>query len=246
MLRFLLGTDIPRVMDVAAFSDCRTSERKLRLFSCACYFRIRHRLSGPLAPVAVEIAEQFADGLVPAWELNEVHHRLLAQLDAIENRWRASQGAEREALRPVHDGLALALQVTRREAPKAAYYASSNAYLSVAALPPDGPDARSVQGEEKHRQADLLRCLLGPALFRPLPASGSWREGNDGLVTGLAVAADLERDLPARTLNPLRLAVLADALEEAGCTEQEVLDHLREPGPHLRGCWAVDLALGRS
>ena len=42
-----------------------------------------------------------------------------------------------------------------------------------------------------------------------------------------------------------RLAVLADALEESGCTEQAILDHLRGPGSHCRGCWAVDLVLAK-
>jgi len=40
--------------------------------------------------------------------------------------------------------------------------------------------------------------------------------------------------------------VLADALEEAGCAETALLDHLRAPGPHVRGCWALDHILGRS
>jgi hypothetical protein len=40
--------------------------------------------------------------------------------------------------------------------------------------------------------------------------------------------------------------VLADALEEVGCTDAGLLGHLRGPGPHVRGCWAVDLLLGRS
>src|SRR5262249_8200240 len=43
-----------------------------------------------------------------------------------------------------------------------------------------------------------------------------------------------------------RLAILADALEEAGCTDADVLGHLRGPGPHVRGCWTVDLCLGKS
>jgi hypothetical protein len=42
------------------------------------------------------------------------------------------------------------------------------------------------------------------------------------------------------------LPVLADALEDAGCTDAELLGHLRSPGPHVRGCWAVDLVLGKS
>jgi hypothetical protein len=43
-----------------------------------------------------------------------------------------------------------------------------------------------------------------------------------------------------------RLPLLADALEDAGCTDDELLGHLRAPGPHVRGCWAVDLVLGKS
>jgi hypothetical protein len=40
-------------------------------------------------------------------------------------------------------------------------------------------------------------------------------------------------------------SVAADALEEGGCTDQVILDHLRGPGPHVRGCWPVDLLLAR-
>ena len=53
------------------------------------------------------------------------------------------------------------------------------------------------------------------------------------------------RSLPAGTLDPARLAVLADALEDAGCTDAGLLGHLRGPGPHVRGCWAVDLLIGK-
>jgi hypothetical protein len=42
-----------------------------------------------------------------------------------------------------------------------------------------------------------------------------------------------------------RLPILADALEEAGCTDQAVLDHCRGPFPHVHGCWVVDLILGK-
>ena len=41
------------------------------------------------------------------------------------------------------------------------------------------------------------------------------------------------------------LPVLADALEEAGCTDADILSHCRGPGPHVRGCWVVDLLLGK-
>jgi hypothetical protein len=42
-----------------------------------------------------------------------------------------------------------------------------------------------------------------------------------------------------------RIPLLADALEDAGCTDAELLGHLRGPGPHVRGCWAVDVVLGK-
>ena len=42
-----------------------------------------------------------------------------------------------------------------------------------------------------------------------------------------------------------RMPILADALEEAGCTDEAILNHLRSPGPHVRGCWALDLVLGK-
>jgi hypothetical protein len=49
--------------------------------------------------------------------------------------------------------------------------------------------------------------------------------------------------MPVGHLHADRLAVLADALEDAGCTDAEVTEHLRSPGPHVRGCWALDLVL---
>jgi hypothetical protein len=58
----------------------------------------------------------------------------------------------------------------------------------------------------------------------------------------LAQVAYDERNLPSWELDPARLA---DALEEAGCADADILSHLRGPGPHVRGCWAVDLLLGK-
>jgi hypothetical protein len=67
---------------------------------------------------------------------------------------------------------------------------------------------------------------------------------NGGIVVRLTQAAYEQRSLPDGRLDASRLAVLADALEEAGCDEQDVLGHLRGPGPHVRGCWCVDLLTG--
>jgi hypothetical protein len=65
-------------------------------------------------------------------------------------------------------------------------------------------------------------------------------------VVSVARAAYEERQLPAGTLDNTRLAVLADAVEEAGCTDAALLGHCRGAGPHVRGCWAVDALLGKS
>jgi hypothetical protein len=71
----------------------------------------------------------------------------------------------------------------------------------------------------------------------------SW---NDAAVSCLAQAAYDERILPAGTLENTRLAVLADALEEAGCSDEQVLGHLRGGGEHYRGCFIVDALLGKT
>jgi len=72
--------------------------------------------------------------------------------------------------------------------------------------------------------------------FRPVTLDPTWRTST---VTNLAQAIynDLAFD---------RMPILADALEDAGCTNVDVLNHCRQPGVHVRGCWVVDLLLGKS
>ncbi len=89
--------------------------------------------------------------------------------------------------------------------------------------------------------ASLARCVFGSP-FRHT-ASTSFRVWDDA--RGVAEAAYSERSLPSNQLDAARLAILADALEEAGCLDAELLAHLRSPGAHVRGCWALDLVLGR-
>jgi hypothetical protein len=84
----------------------------------------------------------------------------------------------------------------------------------------------------------LLRELFGNP-FRSTLILSSWLTWNDGTVGKLARVLDAERRFD-------ELGVLADALEDAGCDDAEILSHLRGPGPHVRGCWALDLILGKS
>jgi hypothetical protein len=88
--------------------------------------------------------------------------------------------------------------------------------------------------------APILRDVLWPS---PKPAQADRPASEGGLVPRLARAAYDERLLPGGMLDLARLTVLADALEDAGCTDQAVISHLRSPGFHVRGCWPVDLLL---
>jgi hypothetical protein len=118
-------------------------------------------------------------------------------------------------------------------------------------MPPEGEAAVSALGavrraegggegaatREGQAQCDLLRDIIGNP-FRPPPAlHPAWLSSNDGAVRKLAEAIYGDRrfgDLP----------VLADALEDAGCIDPTLLAHCRG-GDHVRGCWVLDLLLGR-
>jgi hypothetical protein len=90
--------------------------------------------------------------------------------------------------------------------------------------------------------AHCLRDIFGPLPFRPVAVAHIWRTP---AVLALAEAAYENHLLPSGHLEPDRLLVLADALEEAGCDNADVLNHLRQPGEHVRGCWPVDLLLNK-
>jgi hypothetical protein len=94
--------------------------------------------------------------------------------------------------------------------------------------------------EEKARICNLLRDITGNP-FRPLPPiPATVLTRNDGIAVKLAGRIYDERDFVRESMG-----VLADALEEAGLADEEVLSHLRGSGPHTKGCWAVDVILGR-
>jgi hypothetical protein len=87
--------------------------------------------------------------------------------------------------------------------------------------------------------ADVIARLdsdIFGSLYRPIAFDPSWRtEAVVGMARGM---------YEGRDFGPM--PVLADALEDAGCTDADVLAHCRGPGPHVRGCWVVDLVLGKA
>lgn len=105
----------------------------------------------------------------------------------------------------------------------------------------DGVFAWTGRNAESLVPVRVIREVIGNP-FRAPKFDPTWLTST---VVSLAQAAYDERVLPTGQLDPVRLAVLADALEEVGCTG-DVLSHLRDPGPHVRGCWAVDLLLARN
>jgi hypothetical protein len=101
--------------------------------------------------------------------------------------------------------------------------------------------AESMGAEKSLTLAGFLRDVIGNP-FRPVTVPAACLTPT---VVSLAQAAYEHRVLPAGELEPARLAVLSDALEEAGGAP-ELLEHLRGPGPHVRGCHLLDLLRGKA
>jgi hypothetical protein len=83
-------------------------------------------------------------------------------------------------------------------------------------------------------RSQLLRDIFGNP-FRPVAFDSHWRTAD---VLGLARAIYDDRAFE-------RMPILADALMDAGCENEEIINHCRGEGPHVRGCWVVDLILGK-
>jgi hypothetical protein len=207
------------------------SSRKLRLFACACCRAVWGELTDARSRRAVEVAESFAEN--PTAE---------AAMDV------------RRACGESDDGLGHCVRSLHREpriaAENAAFY------------------ARQVDGQDVI-QTSLLREIFGNPYRQQPPAR--WREPCDCTKPGglpcfacghCQGTGTVEKTAPWLTRQALSVAtavyegglwddalsfgVLADALEESGCGDDDVLAHLRSPGTHVRGCWAVDLILGKS
>jgi hypothetical protein len=226
---WLSGTD-PQAL--VRFIHNRVGPRKPRLFAAACCRRLWHVLEDDACRRAVEVGERLADGLCPREE------RGLAFRLACKARDQHPNPNPRQA-----------------DAKTAAYYAAAFAAAAHAPTACLNCSAYAVlhfewkepakAGEERAIQLRLLHDVFGNP-FRPPPSvNPAWLDWNGGVVRRLADAAYEQWSLPEGTLDPARLAVLADALEEAGCNDAGLLGHLRSPGPHTRGCFAVDVLLGR-
>lgn len=193
------------------------SERKLLLFTAAC---VRRNLMFPCEPEQRRVAlagEQFLSGAISP----ETFHDTVA----------ASYGPEypaklfRSRAYNAHEQSRFVSEMFR-------FHAAHGRYS------PDDPphaDCYAVRDRERQRHREILRELIGNP-FRPATVDPAWLTS---AVVPLAegIYADCSFD---------RLPILGDALEEAGCDNADILAHCRTPGPHVRGCWVVDLILGKS
>jgi hypothetical protein len=225
MLEFLRGT---------------ASDRKLRLFAVACCRHIWRLIADERSRKAVEAAERFVEVPETCSELGKVRDgSLRAVADATgdtesaplgHTKWHAACAAVFCTDEPLRsDGARDASEEARRSE---SCYAFESANPGVEVPYPE-PEPVSGSGH-----AALLRCVFGDP-FRPAPAADpSWLAWNGSTVAKLAAAVyDGRRfaDLP----------ILADALEDAGCTDATILSHCRGGGEHVRGCWVVDLLTAR-
>ncbi len=212
--RWLNGTDPHAMLD---YLRGRVVERKLRLFACACVRQHWELLADVRSRRAVEVGELYADGLASEVERFDAWDEAseVPGKDALARAAVCVVEADNEHAEGDRALVDIVHEVVRELAIRIA-------------LP---------QAEYQARCAALLRCIFGARPFSTPPrVPDGIRLWGDRTVPRLARAIYEEHsfaDLP----------VLADALEDAGCTDGPILDHLRRPGPHARGCFALDACL---
>jgi hypothetical protein len=218
---WLTCTDPEEMLE--AVSD-GASERKLRLFAVACCRRIWHLLEDERCRQAVEIAETALDR----------KRKSRGDLARIEKLIVAVQGSH-EYGDAASDNALCAVEYLRWGGESAGWAAGKAAEaMAFDKEDNDGPTWDEAVTDEQGIQCHLLRCILGNP-FRPATMNPTWLTTT---VTGLAGTIYEERAFG-------RMPVLADALEDAGCDQEHILGHCRRPGEHVRGCWVVDLLLGK-
>jgi hypothetical protein len=196
-------------------------DRKLRLLFCACARTVWDMLDQPLYRTAVEIGERLADGLADPAEVAAVRD------DLCPGPHFTGPAVGQAAYWAVADGFPVWVlwNIADLHAARAAGQARRAGRSSL----PRGAFRRF-----RRDLADLGREVLGNP-FRPFTFDPQWRTAD---VVGLARGIYEDRAFD-------RLPLLADALMDAGCAEEQLLAHCRSDGPHVRGCWVVDLVLDK-
>jgi hypothetical protein len=227
------------------------SERKLRLVACACVRFCREGLGDDLDPEVLRAAERWAEGDTSGWELLR-GLRADSPLAAVVRR----PGREAAACAVRHALYRSRLRVPRRleharkrlSAPlleRAARAAEAGAVDLERARQSiarqfrlrDREAEERLRAEDRRGLCDLIRDVLGDPR-RPIAVDAAWLDAGRGLARAIAAGIEAEGRFG-------ELPVLGDALEEAGCGDERILAHARQPW-HYRGCWLIDAILGKS
>jgi hypothetical protein len=217
----------------------KASDRKLRLFACACCRRLWPLLTDSRSRRSVEVAEQFADGTASEEALRQavaeaervwkdcVRKDELDELVVYATTFVVTTPRFNDANLP-YLGARMAAMDTAGEAVAIVHLKGGGK------LDSDVAPISEAATQERDAQARLLRDIFGnpsrPAILRP-----------DWLTPAIGRLARTIYDDRAFD----RMSQLADALEEDRCDNADILVHCRQPGEHVRGCWALDLILGK-
>ncbi len=197
----------------------KVSQRKWRLFGVACCHRISSLITDERSLNAVLVAERFADAQASERQLQAAAKKAIKAFKDDGNFPLALRACEQVCSEQV-DPYSLA-----QTAANAAQYAKEMR----------AEDALKVAIAETKEQSLLLRDIIGNPFRKPPRVKPEWFSET---VVALAAGIYSERAFD-------RMPILADALEDAGCDNNDILNHCRVEGPHARGCWVVDLILGK-
>jgi hypothetical protein len=202
----------------------RASVRKLRLFACACCREVAHLLADESSGASILVAERFADGLAAESELQFARQQAETAAALAWPLWD-------EGTPQAHEAIAAA---AGDEALESALRASEYAAAAAHAETQDSSDWK----RQQRRLADLLRDIFGDPFSEPI--------GEVVLLPNdLAIVQSIAGSIYDQACWT-EISVLADALQDAGCESPAILNHLCGPGPHVKGCWAIDTLTDRS
>ena len=224
----------------------RAGGRKLRLFAVACCRRIQHFFSDQNAiERRLEIAELYADGFATAQELRAVEFLYLCgggvsferfgHDAACDEPGRAAMMAQSRCEAAAILGVTKSRPAQPEPAERPSFLGRLRRFFGRPVPQVWSREVPAEYGVELSAQCDLLREIFGNPL-QPLAFSSSWRT-SDVMLLANGIYEEKAFD---------RMPILADALQDAGCDAEELLTHLRDPhATHVRGCWALDLVLGK-
>jgi len=222
-----LACDNPTAMLKCLSGD--TSDRKLRLFGCLCCRRHKHLLTDERSQVAVEMAELWADGLATEAALEAAESAADQAKDDCVMARQDSEYSDNERFTNAARAACLLATVNAFGAERCQVVVG---YCRVVAL-------HEAFESDRPQSEDTSLCMLIRDIFVnpfcPVAFDPAWLTST---VVAIAQGMYESRDFSA-------MPILADALQDADCDNEDMLQHCRQPGEHVRGCWVVDLVLGK-